>query len=332
MGYRHSKDEILEGAVAAALDDGLSQLTFGRLAKRLGINDRTIVYYFPTKDDLTTEVVMAVGVQLQQMLGDAFSTPAADHLELARAAWPVLARREADPIFALFFEANGLAAARREPYDTLVPQLIEAWITWVMTFLTGTVARRRAEAEAAIALIDGLLLLRQLGGSAAAARAARRLGVTPYARAGPPTRCASRRSPGRSRAAGSRCALEDRVVQAFGVPMVRAVLRRDVHQGRTDRPCWLVVPRPDRSQGETRDSDPERRRIVRFATMELLAARDAPLVDGFVPYQPGSCSYLRGLLRQRVARTCRPALTWRQRSTTSGSHQFAQQPPSLPAR
>ena len=179
MGYRHSKDEILEGAVAAALDDGLSQLTFGRLAKRLGINDRTIVYYFPTKDDLTTEVVMAVGVQLQQMLGDAFSTPAADHLELARAAWPVLARREADPIFALFFEANGLAAARREPYDALVPQLIEAWITWVMTFLTGTVTRRRAEAEAAIALIDGLLLLRQLGGSAAAARAARRLGVTP---------------------------------------------------------------------------------------------------------------------------------------------------------
>ena len=43
MGHRHTKEEILEGAVAAAFEDGLSQLTFGRLAKRLGINDRTIV-------------------------------------------------------------------------------------------------------------------------------------------------------------------------------------------------------------------------------------------------------------------------------------------------
>ena len=57
MGYRHSRQEILDGALATAMDDGLSQLTFGRVAKRLGINDRTVVYYFPTKDALITEVV-----------------------------------------------------------------------------------------------------------------------------------------------------------------------------------------------------------------------------------------------------------------------------------
>ena len=73
MGYRHTKEEILEGALAAALDDGLSQLTFGRLAKRLGINDRTIVYYFATKDDLVSEVVVAMGMRLQQTLASAFS-------------------------------------------------------------------------------------------------------------------------------------------------------------------------------------------------------------------------------------------------------------------
>ena len=177
MGHRHTKEEILEGAVAAAFEDGLSQLTFGRLAKRLGINDRTIVYYFPSKDDLISEVVVSMGLSLQTMLGEAFSKPAATHLELARTAWPVLARTEADPIFALFFEANGLAAAGRAPYDTLVPQLIEAWVGWVVLFLKGPAKQRRAEAEAAIALIDGLLLLRQLGGPAAANRAAARMGV-----------------------------------------------------------------------------------------------------------------------------------------------------------
>jgi AcrR family transcriptional regulator len=178
MGYRHTKDDILDGAFAAALDDGLSQLTFGRVAKRLGINDRTIVYYFATKDELVTEVVVSMGQRLQQTLGAAFSTPAANHIELARAAWPVLARADADPIFALFFEANGLAAAGRSPFDTLIPQLVGAWIEWVTTFLTGTMRERRAEAEAAIAMIDGLLLLRQLAGPASATRAAKRLGIT----------------------------------------------------------------------------------------------------------------------------------------------------------
>ena len=177
MGYRHTKQEILDGALATAMDDGLSQLTFGRVAKRLGINDRTIVYYFPTKDDLIGEVVMSMGLQLQATLTEAFAAPAADHLELARAAWPVLARDETDRVFALFFEANGLAATGRAPFDALVPVLIEAWIEWVTNFLTGTARVRRAEAGAAIALLDGLLLLRLLAGADAATHAARRLGV-----------------------------------------------------------------------------------------------------------------------------------------------------------
>lgn len=178
MGYRHTREEILDGALAAALDDGLSQLTFGRVAKRLGINDRTVVYYFPTKEALITEVVLSMGLRLQDTLAAAFTHPADDHLDLARAAWPVLADPDADRIFALFFEANGLATAGRPPYDSLVPQLVDAWIDWAATFVTGSEDHRRAEAEATVALVDGLLLLRQLAGPASAARAARRLGIS----------------------------------------------------------------------------------------------------------------------------------------------------------
>ena len=179
MGHKHTKEEILDGAVGAALADGLSNLTFGRLAKRLGMADRTIVYYFPPKADLFTEVVIALGMRLQETLMGAISKPSTDHLGLARAAWPVLARAEADPIFALFFEANGLAAAGQQPYDSLAPQIIESWIDWMTGFLAGTGEERRSEAEAALAVIDGLLLLRQLAGPAAADRAASRLGILP---------------------------------------------------------------------------------------------------------------------------------------------------------
>ncbi len=177
MGHKHTKDEILRGALDAAFDDGLSQLTFGRVAKRLGISDRIIVYYFPTKDDLIGEVLDAMGAELQITLAPAFTSPAADHRELVRAAWPVLAALDADPVFALFFEAAGQAAVGRDPYLSLVPQLVDAWISWASGFISGSPARRRAEAEAAIALLDGLLLLRQLAGPDAAARAARRAGV-----------------------------------------------------------------------------------------------------------------------------------------------------------
>ncbi len=177
MRRRHSRERILEEALAAALDDGLSQLSFGRVAGRLGISDRTVVYYFPSKDDLIGQVLGSMGLELQQTLGDAFRKPARDHVELVRSAWPVLAQPETDPLFGLFFEANGLAAAGRDPYRTLVPALVEGWIAWTATFLEGTPKRRRAEAEAATALVDGLLLLRQLAGPEAADRAARKLGV-----------------------------------------------------------------------------------------------------------------------------------------------------------
>jgi AcrR family transcriptional regulator len=177
VGHKHSKAEILEGALAAAFDDGLSQLTFGRVAKRLGISDRVVVYYFPTKADLISEVIIAMGAQLQETLAPALARRAGDHLELIRAAWPVLATPDADAVFALFFEANGLAASGQEPYRTLVPTLVELWIAWAAEYIDGTPRQQRTEAETAIAIIDGLLLLRQLAGPKAAERAARRIGV-----------------------------------------------------------------------------------------------------------------------------------------------------------
>jgi AcrR family transcriptional regulator len=172
VGHKHTRDEILEGALAAALDDGLSQLTFGRLAKRLGVSDRIIVYYFPSKATLVRDVVVAMGSQLQHTLAPAFTTPASDHRELIRRAWPLLAQPANDRIFALFFEANGLAAVGREPYASLVPDLVEAWIVWVASVMDAPPAKQRAEAETAIVVIDGLFLLRLLGGEAAAERAA----------------------------------------------------------------------------------------------------------------------------------------------------------------
>lgn len=176
MGYKHTRADILEGALATAFDDGLSTLTFGRVANRLGISDRIVVYYFPSKDELVTQVLEALGNQLQQTLAPAFTRPAPDHLQLARRAWPVLAHRGADPILGLYFEARGLAAAGRRPYRAVVPRLVEVILVRAAELIEGP-EDRRTEAASAVALLDGLLLLRHLAGPEQADRAARRLGL-----------------------------------------------------------------------------------------------------------------------------------------------------------
>jgi AcrR family transcriptional regulator len=178
MGYRHSADEILDAAVAAVHDDGLHQLTFGRVAKRLAINDRTIVYYFPTKADLITAVLAKIGEQLQHVLADAFHGPVDDHRQLLAQAWPVLANPDADPVFAVFFQTVGLATSGQEPYAAVLEQVMEAWRNWLCEFFTGTDTQRAAEAEAAMGVLDGLLLMRQTLGPDAAERAARTAGIT----------------------------------------------------------------------------------------------------------------------------------------------------------
>ncbi len=177
MGPKHTGADILDGALAVAFLDGLSSLSFGRVGKHLGISDRTVVYYFPTKADLVAAVVVAIGHELQATLDEAVEATVADHRALLRQVWPVLARPESDPTFGLFFEANGLAAAGQSPYDVLVPALVTAWVDWAAGHIEGTDEHRRSEAEATVALADGLLLFRQLAGADAAQRVARRLGI-----------------------------------------------------------------------------------------------------------------------------------------------------------
>lgn len=177
MGHKYSRDEILEGAVRTAVEHGLSSLSFGRLARHLGTSDRVIVYYFPTKNALVTDVLVAVGVRLQNVLASAFPTTAADHRQMAAAAYPALADRAVDPLFAVYFEACGLAAARVAPFHDVAPQLMTAWVAWLADFFIGSRTLRTREAEATMALIDGLLLMRHLAGPQAADRAAETLGL-----------------------------------------------------------------------------------------------------------------------------------------------------------
>ncbi len=166
MGYKYDERDLLEAAVELVLSEGFSLLTYGRLARRLGLKDRTLVYYFPTKADLVKRTVEALGLRVQVLLAEAFGGSEMSPTELVARAWPTVSSPEADPIFAAFLELVGLAAADREPYRSIAPVAFEEWVSW----LTPLVAADdpRAGAQAAVAILDGLLLLRHASSPEAA--------------------------------------------------------------------------------------------------------------------------------------------------------------------
>lgn len=162
VGYKHDEARLVAAAVDLALESGFSSLTYGRLARKIGVSDRLLVYYFPTKVDLIEKTVAAVGAELQAVLGEAFTGATLPPGELVERAWPVLTTPAADRVFAAFFELVGLSAAGRHPYRAVVPSAIEAWVSWLMPQVDAP--DRRSGALSVIATLDGLLLIRHSAG------------------------------------------------------------------------------------------------------------------------------------------------------------------------
>jgi len=174
VGHRYTAEEVLEAAVATALETGMTGLTFARVGEQLGASDRMVVYYFPTKTDLITAVAVQLGTELQTLLADAFGDRPREPRELLSVAWPVLATKRSDRIFGLFFEMIGLASAGHAPYTDLVGSVMNSWADWLAERVKGSRADiRRQRALAVMAQIDGLLMIRRTMGAAAANSAAR---------------------------------------------------------------------------------------------------------------------------------------------------------------
>ncbi len=177
MGYRHSRDDILDAAVEVVLDVGLAGLTFASVSRRLGIADRTVVYYFPTKDDLVSAVLDRTTTQLQQLLSPALGGGAWSEAALLRRSWTALSGSDGDAALRVYFESVGLAVRGREPDRSIADQLVTAWTTWIAGHLTGDAATRTDRAHAIVATLDGLLLIRAVAGQGPADAAARGLGI-----------------------------------------------------------------------------------------------------------------------------------------------------------
>lgn len=182
MGYKHSRTDMLDAAADLLVDDGLTGLTYRRLGERLGVPDRTVVYYFPTKTDLLTAVLDRHAEHLRTLLHAAVGDEPLSPGQLLHRAWSALRTPQADPAIRVLVEVLGHAAAGRAPYRDLAATIATQWTDWLAHHLTGSIRQRRQHAAALLAQLDGLLLLRSIGRSDLADAAARTLGRQPSAR------------------------------------------------------------------------------------------------------------------------------------------------------
>lgn len=183
MGYRHNVDDVLDAAVAVAGYDGLGELTFRAISRRLGIADRTVVHYFQTKTTLLEAVLHRATDRLVAVLDPSVGDQPRPGPQLLAASWAALLQPEAAPWLRLYAETMGLAARGTEPYATIAADLARSWTSWFAARLVQVASEDPADVEdraaALLASLEGLLLLHITSGSELAGRAAQGLGAPP---------------------------------------------------------------------------------------------------------------------------------------------------------
>jgi AcrR family transcriptional regulator len=178
MGHRHSREEILAAATDVTLEHGFEALTYRAVAERMGIPDRTVVYYFPSKPDLLRAVGQDLIARMSTELFGALGDDRRPTDDLLRLAWPTVRSSRADPYAALAFEIVGLAGAGRPPFPELAQDMSQRFVEWLSDRVDST-ADHRAAGAAVLGRLLGLLLIHRIAGEPLADAAARYEGITP---------------------------------------------------------------------------------------------------------------------------------------------------------
>ncbi|MFF2305311.1 TetR/AcrR family transcriptional regulator [Streptomyces sp. NPDC058128] len=190
-----TQERMLEEAMTAIAEDGLSSLTMSALAERLGTSGGHILYYFGSKDLLLLAALRWSEAALAEERRALLSRRITAERKLDRFLRLYLPRGPRDPRWTLWIElwartpGNSALGEAQEELD-------RGWHEDLEALLAGGVARRRfapldaaARASELLALLDGLstrVVLGQASGrdprpALEVARSAVRALVAPYA-------------------------------------------------------------------------------------------------------------------------------------------------------
>jgi AcrR family transcriptional regulator len=124
------RDRLLGLAVDHVLSHGVATLTLRGLAAAIGSNNRMLLYYFGSKDQLTMDALDAAGSRFprfHRVSHDLRASPADLATRLSE-AWDGIAAAETRPFARLFFEVFGLAVNQPDVYGSWLRNVAHALV------------------------------------------------------------------------------------------------------------------------------------------------------------------------------------------------------------
>ncbi|HEY1740567.1 MAG TPA: helix-turn-helix domain-containing protein [Acidimicrobiia bacterium] len=139
---------LLEAVIDSIARKGLGARSLRDLASDAGTSHRMLIHHFGSRDGLLVAIVTEVEARQRALLVE---RPDDDVSALA-GTWKDLAASSMWPFERLFFECYARGAQGEQPFDRLIPALVDDWLA---TFPNG---HTRARARLALAVVRGLLL------------------------------------------------------------------------------------------------------------------------------------------------------------------------------
>ncbi|WOQ69252.1 TetR/AcrR family transcriptional regulator [Microbacterium limosum] len=177
------RQRLLGLVVDLILRDGVIDLSLSAIARAIGSNNRMLLYYFGSKQELIGEAAL-VAFDRFPRLRDMFDRlrDAGDLEERLIAAWDDLADPESRPYVRLFFQRFGIAMRDPDEWGDFIERVGREWVEEVDAVLRAEGfdgGDARAAATQIIALFRGLQFLLLSGVPADQLRDAYRLGIRP---------------------------------------------------------------------------------------------------------------------------------------------------------
>ena len=127
LRHQHRRPELLAAAAEYILDNGIGDLSLRAIAKDLGVTHSTLLRHFGTKEELITEVINHVRIDLLEQLTRSASSRVGATLESSMwLTWRHLCEPKQRRQFVLLFEVVAMQVRDSDRFGTLTlaPALI----------------------------------------------------------------------------------------------------------------------------------------------------------------------------------------------------------------
>src|SRR5262245_32885395 len=142
-----ARDALLASVIDAIGRNGLGARSLRDLAADAGTSHRMLIHHFGSREGLLVAIVGEVESRTADVLRPLAGPPEA----VVAVVWKSVAEPELWPFERLFFECYARGAQGEEPFNRLIPALVDDW-------LAGLRGRARDQARLALAVVRGLLL------------------------------------------------------------------------------------------------------------------------------------------------------------------------------